>query len=56
MKGTLQQHRICFVIGLFAYWSMALRPLSRIYPWGTVEQFQARGYLEFFRLEQEGSI
>ena len=54
MTVTIQQHRICFVIGLFAYWSMALRPLSRIC--STAEQFQARNYLDFFRLEQEGCI
>jgi hypothetical protein len=41
-SGTAQQHRICFVIGRFAYWSMANRPLPRIC--GTAAQFRFRIY------------
>jgi hypothetical protein len=44
-SGTAQQHHICFVIGRFAYWSMANRPLSRIC--GTAAQFRFLIYFSF---------
>ena len=43
---TVQRHRICFVIGQFAYGSIANQPLSRIY--GTAEQLQHRSDATFF--------
>ena len=44
-KVAVQQHRICFVIGQFAYESIANQPLSRIY--GTAEQLPYRGDAHF---------
>jgi len=38
MMVTVQQRRICFVIGLLMCNSTLRRLLPRIYPWGTAEQ------------------
>ena len=54
MRVTVQQRHICFVIGLFACRSIALRPLSRIC--AAAEQLQFPDYSDFFCLEQEGCI
>jgi len=43
---NVQQHRICFVIGLLMCTSTLRRPLSRIC--GTAERLQPRGLVTFF--------
>jgi hypothetical protein len=44
-KATIQQHRICFVIGRLMCNSTLRRPLSRIY--GTAERLQYKNCRKF---------